>query len=93
MYDTKSRYYGQETLQVTDHRGRTVTAVVVPDPPQQVQLGIHRRIQGQRLDHLAFKYLNDGAGFWRICELNGVMLPEALSEAREVAIPQPGRGS
>ena len=42
---------------------------------------IHRRKQGQRLDHLAAFYIKDVYGFWRIAELNNVMLPEALSEA------------
>jgi hypothetical protein len=51
-------------------------------------LGVHRLLQGQRIDHLAFKYLDDPAGFWRICELNDVMLPETLSEASEVKIPK-----
>ncbi|MFW6174255.1 MAG: hypothetical protein ACOC5K_00555 [Chloroflexota bacterium] len=92
MYDKKSRYYSLETYEVSDGRGRAVRVVPVPEPPAEERLGVHLREQGQRLDHLAWKYLNDGAGFWRICELNDVMLPESLSEAREVAIPQRARG-
>lgn len=88
MFDSKSRYYKQTTAKVKDHRGRTVTVVPVPEPPEETLLGYHLRRQGQRLDHLATKYLDDEAGFWRICELNDVMLPEALSEADEIAIPQ-----
>jgi hypothetical protein len=49
--------------------------------------GYHLRRQGQRLDHMAFKYLKNAAGFWRICELNDVMQAEMLSEADEIAIP------
>lgn len=92
MFDSKSRYYGLETYQVTDHRGRQVKVVPVPERPAQERLGVHLRIQGQRLDHLAQKYLSDAAGYWRICELNDVMLPEALAEAREVPIPRRQRG-
>jgi hypothetical protein len=37
---------------------------------------------------MAYRYLNNAAGFWRICELNDVMLPEALTEASDIAIPK-----
>jgi len=39
------------------------------------------------MDLLAAKYLDDPAGFWRIAEQNDVMLPEALTEKREIEIP------
>jgi hypothetical protein len=87
MFDPKSRYFTVPAYAVTDRRGRTVLAVPAPDRPEQTLLGLHRRIQGQRLDHLAFHYLDDAAGFWRICELADVMLPDALAEARDVPIP------
>ncbi len=86
MFDEKSRYKGLTTYERTDRRGRTVTAVPVPPEPKEVFRGYHLRIQGQRLDHMAYRYLNNAAGFWRICELNDVMLPEALSEASDIAI-------
>jgi hypothetical protein len=88
VFDPKSRYAKIEIYQVKDHRGRTVTVVPVPEKVNEVPLGVHRLLQGQRIDHLAFKYLDDPAGFWRICELNDVMLPETLSEASEVKIPK-----
>ena len=87
MFDDKSRYGELETYLRRDWRGRIVALVPVPEPPQQGFRGYHRRIQGQRLDHMAARYLDDPAGFWRICEHNNVMLPEALSEASDIAIP------
>jgi hypothetical protein len=87
MFDPKSRYLKAETYVVTDKRGRPVTVVAPPPPPEQVLLGIHLLKQGERIDLLAAKYTNDPAGFWRIAEQNDVMLPEALTEAREVEIP------
>jgi hypothetical protein len=87
VFDAKSRYSKLQPYQVVDRRGRTVPVVPVPDAPSQSLLGIHVRKQGQRVDHLAYRYLDDAAGFWRICELNDVMLPEALTETREVGIP------
>lgn len=88
MFDPKSRYAKLQTYQVVDRRGRTVPVVPVPDAPVQSLLGIHLRKEGQRTDHLAYRYLDDPAGFWRICEMNDAMLPEALTEAREIEIPR-----
>jgi hypothetical protein len=87
MFDPKSRYLKAETYAVTDKRGRLVTVVAPPPPPDQLLLGIHLLKQGERIDLLATKYTNDPAGFWRIAEQNDVMLPEALTEAREIEIP------
>ncbi len=91
MFDDKSRYADLETYTVTDCRGRTVAVVPVPDAPEEVSIGLHILRQGQRIDHLAYKYLDDPAGYWRICELNDVMLPEALTEAQEISIPRKRR--
>ena len=87
MFDPKSRYARLTTYARKDHRGRLVAVVPIPPPPADVLLGIHVLRQGERIDHLAFRYLEDPAGFWRIAELNGVMLAEALTEQREIAIP------
>jgi hypothetical protein len=87
MFGEKSRYLNAEQYEQTDVRGRKVKVVSVPDSPRTSLLGIHLLKQGQRPDHLAFQYLNDQAGYWRIAELNNVMLPEALTEQLEIAIP------
>ena len=87
MFDPKSRYAKAETYIVQDSRGRLVTVVAPPPPPDQVLLGIHLLKQGERLDLLATKYLGCATGYWRIAEQNDVMLPEALTEAREIEIP------
>ncbi len=87
MFDPKSRYAKAETYVVTGAGGREVPVVVPPPAPAQLQLGIHLLRQGERLDLLAAKYLNDPGGYWRIAEQNDVMLPEALTEAREIEIP------
>lgn len=87
MFDPTSRYYRIPTVQVTDHRGRTVTAVRVPDAPVQQLRGEHLRRQGQRPDHLANFYLQDPNAYWRLAELADVIHPEALSEAEAIAIP------
>lgn len=88
MFDEKSRYRKQATYTIKDHRGRDVTVVSTPPAPDQPLLGTHFHKQGERLDHLAAKYLSDPAGYWRIAERNDVMVPEALTEAREIEIPE-----
>jgi hypothetical protein len=86
--DAKSRYVKNALLyEVTDRRGRKVAALTVADRPVQTLLGDHLRKEGQRLDHLANFYLQDSNGFWRICELNDAMLPDALAEVDIVKIP------
>lgn len=91
MFTEKSRYYAALRYQARDRRGRIVPVVAVPEAPRQNTLGFHARKQGQRPDHLAYKYLNDAAGFWRLAELNDAMLPEALTELDEIAIPVKNR--
>ena len=87
MFDANSRYARQDTYTLKDRRGRSVQVVVSPEAPRQEVLGYHLMQQGQRLDHIAYHYLDDAAGFWRLCELNNVMFPEMLTEADELAIP------
>jgi hypothetical protein len=92
VFDAKSRYAKQPTHPVRTREGRIVMVVSTPDAPGESMLGYHLRHQGERLDHLAFGYLGDGAGYWRICELADVMLPDALAEAREIPIPPKTKG-
>ena len=87
-FDPKSRYASLPLYQVRDHRGRTVEVVPVPQAPGEALRGIHVRKEGERLDLLASKYLDDAAGYWRIAEENDVMLAEALTEAQEIEIPE-----
>ena len=88
MLDKLSRYKSLQSSYTTDKRGRTVIVTPSAPDPKEESMGTHLRKQGQRIDHLAYRYLNNGAGYWRICELNDVMLPEALTEARDIAIPK-----
>lgn len=91
MFIKKSRYAKQEIHHVTDSRNRLVPVVLPPDKPVQTFLGFHVLKQGQRLDHMAYKYLQDNQGFWRIAEFNNVMHAEQLTEKAEIAIPKERR--
>ncbi|HVH03200.1 MAG TPA: hypothetical protein VM891_09700, partial [Amaricoccus sp.] len=35
-------------------------------------------LAGERLDNLAARHIGDPEQWWRICDANGAMLPEAL---------------
>lgn len=88
VFDRKSRYAkNASTYQAIDRRGRKVAALTPARKPVQTLLGEHLRTEGRRLDHQAHFYLQDPGGYWRIAEMNEVMLPDALAEAEAVKIP------
>lgn len=87
MFDAKSRYANETTYRLTDLRGREVEVVPAPDAPADPLLGIHARKQGERLDHLAARYLSDAAGYWRIAEINDAMTADVLTDALRIQIP------
>ena len=88
MFEPNSRYAQVATYTVIDRRGREVTVVTPAPALPQALAGYHVRKEGQRLDLLAGRYLNDATAFWRIAELGDVMLAESLSLVDEVPIPK-----
>jgi hypothetical protein len=93
LFDRLSRYVKPPlaTYQVIDVRGRQVTALPVPEPPTETSAGIHVRRQGETVDQLAFAFLADAHAFWRIAEVNGAVLPDALALLQQLKIPAPTR--
>ena len=89
VFGSKSRYVtpGLEPYSVTDRRGREVKALPMIEPPREVAIGEYIKKQGQRIDHLANSFLADPFGYWRIAELNEVLLPDALEEYERVKVP------
>ena len=87
MDNTHSRYAEVERYSVPGPDGRLVTVAASPRRDQPPRLGRHVRRDGERLDHLAAHYLDDPTGYWRICDANNTMLPEALTDAHDVDIP------
>jgi hypothetical protein len=89
VFDSKSRYVkpALEPYSVIDRRGREVKALPMIEPPREIAAGEYIKKQGQRIDHLAASFLADPFGFWRIAELNEVLLPDALEEAERVKVP------
>jgi hypothetical protein len=91
LYENSSRYVKHaDVIEVTDADGRKVKRVGPAQRPAELELGEHIRREGQRLDHLANYYLRDPHAFWRICELNDVLLPDQLAEVELIKIPVRG---
>jgi hypothetical protein len=87
MFFPGSRYEGAPTYTVTRPDGTQVTAVRLPLPRPGPLLGFHRRLEAQRLDLIAHHYLADPTTFWRLCDANGALSPDALAARELVGIP------
>jgi hypothetical protein len=91
MFSSNSRYANAATYTATTGEGRRITAVRFPPPSQGRLLGFHQRLDGQRLDLIASFYLRDATAFWRICDANNAVVPDALAAHEEIGIPEKGR--
>jgi hypothetical protein len=83
MFGPGSRYFGLEIAKRVEPHGKEVTFVrrrLVPQPEKFAPLHDHVVKQGERLDQIAFANLGDAEQFWRLCDANRVMRPEALTE-------------
>jgi hypothetical protein len=91
MFDTTSRYYGLETATITvpDGNGETreiryVRRRIIPPAEESTTLVEHTVKQGERLDQITARYAGDPTQFWRVCDVNNVLVPEELEEAGRV---------
>jgi nucleoid-associated protein YgaU len=97
MFAPTSRYAGIE-FGTTTTAGRAVRYVrrrlLGPVPAASVQGTEHVVLEGDRLDNLAARYLEDPEQFWRIADVNRAMRPEELAETpgRRLRIPLLGGG-
>jgi hypothetical protein len=87
MFASNSRYFALTTYTVKTADGRVVTATRLPLPRTAPLAGFHPRVQGDRLDLLAARYLNDPTAFWRLCDANNVPVPDALAARDLIGIP------
>ena len=88
MFAANSRYAGLATYTVKLADGRTVTATKLPLPSPQPPIGYHQHVTGDRLDLLAARYLNDPTWFWKLCDANSSVSPDALNARPLVGIPK-----
>jgi hypothetical protein len=78
-----SRYALIPTATTTDARGRVIVHLqrrFCPQPERFELLTEHEVQQGDRLDNLAYRYLDDPEQFWRMCDANRAVRPDELTE-------------
>lgn len=83
LFPPTSRYAGIDTATTKDADGRIVIYLrrrFVPSPEKFSLLQEHVVTQGERLDNITARYLGDPEQFWRVCDANGAMSPEELTE-------------
>jgi len=82
-FEPGSRYHGLDVTQWTRPDGTLVSYVrrrFVPPPEYFATLTEHRVTDGDRVDSLAARYLDDPQQYWRLCDANGVIRPEDLTD-------------
>jgi hypothetical protein len=91
-----SRYNGIDIATFETANGRTVAYVrrrFLPSGKNIIVLAEYTVTQGDRLDNITARYLTDPEQFWRICDANNAMQPEALTAdseiGRRLVIPLP----
>ncbi|HQF16586.1 MAG: hypothetical protein A4E45_01455 [Methanosaeta sp. PtaB.Bin039] len=83
LFPANSRYHGIDTMSMETADGRTIVYIkrrFVPEPETLASALEHTVVQGERLDHIAARYIGDPEQFWRICDANGAMDPSELTE-------------
>jgi hypothetical protein len=81
LFSPTSRYYNVEITQMKLPDGRIVGYLrrrFVPPPENFALLQLHVVTQGERLDNITARYLNDPEQFWRLCDANAALRPEEL---------------
>ncbi len=81
MFAATSRYYGKPLTTSQTPDGKKIvhtTRRFVPSSDRFSLLHYHFVEQGDRLDNLTYQYLADPEQFWKLCDANGVDVPDEL---------------
>jgi hypothetical protein len=98
---SRSRYDGVEvaTVEVADGAGGTRQVSYLrrrrPGAPgEQPTLALHRVSEDDRLDLVAARYYGDSTAWWRICDANAALDPDAMvapdAAGTVLVVPLPG---
>jgi hypothetical protein len=82
-FSRSSRYFDIEIARYQFADGRSVSYVrrrIIPQPERFSTLVEHTVIDGDRLDNLAFQHFGDAELFWRLCDANRALEPDALTD-------------
>ncbi len=83
VFPPTSRYHGLGTDVLTTADGRSVAYLkrrFVPPSERFALLQLYAVVEGDRLDNLAHRYLGDAEQYWRLCDANNALRPDALIE-------------
>ena len=83
LFTPTSRYYTVETSLYETTDSRTIVHLrrrLVPSPDEFILQQEHTIVQNDRLDNLASQYLGDPEQFWQLCDANGAVRPDELTE-------------
>ena len=83
LFPPASRYAGIDTKTIETGAGLVVIYLkrrFLPSPDNFSLLQKHVVTQGERLDNVTARYVGDPEQFWRICDANGAMRPQELTE-------------
>jgi hypothetical protein len=90
LFTRTSRYAQVPEAVYVDEAGReTPYKLLRILPPRGDDVAGHLVVAGDRLDLLAHRYLGDPELFWRICDANGALRAEELTQetGRRISIP------
>jgi hypothetical protein len=87
MFFPGSRYINMAPNQITRKDGAVIAATRLPQPLPNPIVGFFPRLNSQRLDAIAAHFLSDPTTFWKLCDANGSISPDALGTHRLVGIP------
>ncbi len=88
LYPPNSRYHGLPIERLVDAQGQETAYLsrrFIPAPERHVELLTHTVVEGERLDNVTARYLGDPELYWRLCDANGAIRPDELTET-------PGQG-
>ena len=94
MFPINSRYCGIARVTLETQDGKQIVFLrrrFVPPPERFDLLTEHTVSDGERLDNITALYLGDPEQFWRVCDANGVIRPDELTETvgRKIRITLP----
>lgn len=82
-FSPTSRYHLVGTAVHTTPTGEEIVHLrrrFIPPPDRFHLLQVHTVTEGERHDTLAAQFVGDPEQFWRLCDANGVLRPEELTE-------------
>ena len=82
-FPANSRYHGVAVTMLEQKNQQPIAYLkrrFVPPPENFSVVQEYTAVQGDRLDNLAARYLGDPELYWRLCDANGAVRPDELTE-------------